>query len=124
MCLFSDDAAIALDIDYTGIHASKMEAAETLFQTIGSVIGRSARTAVSISSNYYDLGGNSLNSIYTITKLKEQGYEIGITDFIMAENLGEVLDKITSDPKLITNHRKTEHFIMEPLNDKHKQEVE
>lgn len=54
-----------------------MTAAEVLFKTVGSVIGRSTRNTLSVKSNYYELGGNSLNSIYTITQLKEQGYIIG-----------------------------------------------
>lgn len=120
----NDDMAIALDYDYSGIPASKMKAAEVLFQTIGSVIGRSTRNTVSILSNYYELGGNSLNSIYTIIKLKEQGYEIGITDFILAENLGEILDKITNEQQLIMNQKNTDSYTLEPLENKHKNEAE
>lgn len=31
-------------------------------------------------ANFYDLGGNSLNSVFTVTKLREQGYVIGQSD--------------------------------------------
>lgn len=47
-----------------------------------------------VSANFYELGGNSLNSIYTVTKLREVGFFISITDFIKAINLGEILDKL------------------------------
>ncbi|KAL1449570.1 hypothetical protein WDU94_002062, partial [Cyamophila willieti] len=39
--------------------------------------------------------GNSLNSIYTITKLRQTGYLVSITDFISAQNLDDILDRIT-----------------------------
>jgi hypothetical protein len=31
-------------------------------------------------ANFYDLGGNSLNSVVTVTKLRQQGYVIGQSD--------------------------------------------
>jgi hypothetical protein len=53
-----------------------MEAAKVLFDTVASVLNRSARSAISPEANFYEIGGNSLNSIYTITKLNDEGYHI------------------------------------------------
>lgn len=47
-----------------------------------------------MSANFYELGGNSLNSIFTVTKLRDAGYLISITDFITASTLGEIIDKM------------------------------
>lgn len=75
--LFPDDAEIPLEIDYTGVEPENLEAARVLFETVGEVLGRAARGAVSVRAGFYELGGNSLNSIYTITRLRDKGYYIG-----------------------------------------------
>lgn len=72
---------------------------ETLFQTIGEVIGRSARATLSLQSNFYELGGNSLNSIFTVAQLRSKGYYIDISDFISSKNLREVLLRVTETVK-------------------------
>lgn len=67
-----------MDIDYTGVPSHQMEAAKILFETVASVLNRAARAAITVDANFYSLGGNSLNSIYTITKLNEKGLRIGM----------------------------------------------
>lgn len=74
-----------------------------LFETIGSIIGRSTRATMTVRSNFYELGGNSLNSIFTVTELRNKGYHISITNFIAAKNLGEVLDKLCSTEQINGN---------------------
>lgn len=49
---------------------------------------------VLVSANFYELGGNSLNSIFTVTQLRDKGYFISITDFITAKTLGDIIDKL------------------------------
>lgn len=72
-----------------------MNTAKDMFETIGQVIGRSTRASLSLNSNFYQLGGNSLNSIFTVTQLRNKGYFISITDFITAKTLKDVLNKIS-----------------------------
>ncbi|VVD05713.1 unnamed protein product [Leptidea sinapis] len=74
--LVNDDTIISLDYDYSDVHPENIEAARALFETVGEVLGRSARGAISLSAGFYELGGNSLNSIFTITKLREKGFYI------------------------------------------------
>jgi hypothetical protein len=90
----NDDTEITLEYDYTGIDESQLTIAKDLFETVGSVIGRSTRRNISKDVNFYELGGNSLNSIYTVTQLREKGYFISITNFISADNLGQILAHI------------------------------
>ncbi|XP_063703822.1 beta-alanyl-bioamine nonribosomal peptide synthetase ebony [Culicoides brevitarsis] len=92
----NDDAAVEIDYDYSDIPESQLPTAKVLFETIGSVIGRSTRTSISIRSNFYELGGNSLNSIFTVTELRNKGFHVSITNFIAAKNLGEILEKLCS----------------------------
>lgn len=89
-----DDTELELDIDLEGIGEADLVKARVLFETVGSSIGRSLRSKLAKSANFYELGGNSLNSIFTIAELRKKGYFVSITDFITAANLGEIIDSI------------------------------
>lgn len=112
--------------DLTGVPEYKRAAAMALFQTVEHVLkgtGAAASTLpggvevpkegqhgrrrhrgapLSLESNFYEIGGNSLNSVYTIMRLRDQGYIIGISDFITAKNLGEILKKLHSEEEIAT----------------------
>ncbi|XP_053619845.1 beta-alanyl-bioamine nonribosomal peptide synthetase ebony [Plodia interpunctella] len=118
----NDDTAITLDIDYSGIDEQDMEAARTLLTTVGQVLGRAARGALCARAGFFELGGNSLNSIYTITRLREKGYYIDISDFLGAANLGEVLSKLSTSPDC-RNDNQEPKFTAELMRDDHKQQV-
>lgn len=79
-CIFAGPKTDSPELDYTGIEANQLEAAHTLFETVVSVLGGSIRSKVCRGANFYDLGGNSLNSVFTVTKLRQQGYVIGQSD--------------------------------------------
>lgn len=90
----NDDTEIELEMEFDGIERKNMDKAKVLFETIGNAIGRSIRAKLTKSSNFYELGGNSLNSIYTIAELRKKGFYISITDFISASTLGDILETI------------------------------
>lgn len=122
-----DDAEIAIDYDYADVSMANMNKARILFETIGEIIGRSTRATISLESNFYALGGNSLNSIYTVAKLRDRGYFIEITHFISSKNLAEVLiymtetstiSKVNSEP-----NDDLADFQAVPLNMEHKDET-
>lgn len=106
--------------DLTGIPDDRLEIAKTVFETIGNVIGCSARATISIQSNFYELGGNSLNSVLAVTQLRDKGYLIGVTDFITANCLGDVLNTICMGGFASENLTK---FNAIPLAAHHKQQV-
>lgn len=106
--------------DLTGIPDDRLEIAKTVFETIGNVIGCSARATISIQSNFYELGGNSLNSVLAVTQLRDKGYLIGVTDFITANCLGDVLNTICMGGFASENLTK---FNEIPLAAHHKQQV-
>lgn len=101
--------------------------AKVLFETIGEVIGRSARATISLESNFYALGGNSLNSIYTVAKLRDRGYYIEITNFISAKNLREILDYLTemegNRSQNLTISGLIGNFIRAPLEMNQKEQI-
>lgn len=117
----NDDSEIPLELDYSSVSPSDMQAAMVLFETVGEVLGRAVRGAIGVRAGFYELGGNSLNSIYTITRLRDKGYYIDISDFLGSSNLGEVLSHLATSPQQDDDDK--ELFSAEPLADGHKQEV-
>lgn len=88
-----------IELDMKSIPRERQRVAKQVFQIIGKTLGMELRGKLSADANFYDLGGNSMNSILTVTELRDKGFFIGITDFIKAKNLGEVLDKISATKK-------------------------
>lgn len=99
-----------------------MAAAKVLFEIVASVLQRSARAAISVDASFFEIGGNSLNSIYTITKLNEQGYHISISDFLSATDLGDVLERMDRNHN-VTISAKLPDYEMELLKDEHQTAV-
>lgn len=122
--LISDDSEVVVDYDYSGVSLNELKMTKSLFETIGEVIGRSTRTTISLTSNFYELGGNSLNSIFTVAKLRERGYFIEVSDFIAAKSLHEMLAHINengnNDTRQVKNVAK---FTAIPLAMDHKKET-
>ncbi|XP_030763883.1 uncharacterized protein LOC115888328 [Sitophilus oryzae] len=116
----NDDSAPQVDICYDGVPAHQMKAAKDLFETVASVLGRSARSAVSIDANFYEIGGNSLNSIFTISRLTQKGYHINIGDFIAALDFGEVLQRMAEGTKIV---KEAPSYTSEMLKSEHKEIV-
>lgn len=76
-CVLAGPRTNSPELDYTGIADNQLAAAHTLFEMVASVLGGSIRSKVCLGANFYELGGNSLNSVFTVTKLRQQGYVIG-----------------------------------------------
>lgn len=93
----NDDTVTEFEINYEGVPSHQLEAAKALFEIVASVLNKPIRSKISVNSNFFDIGGNSLNSIYTISKLNEQGYHIRIGDFLSAIDFGEVILRMTSN---------------------------
>nr|AAG28774.3 mutant e4 ebony [Drosophila melanogaster] len=123
------DSSIVLDFDYSQVPEDLKLTARDLFETVGGVIGRSTETTLPPHSNFYELGGNSLNSIFTVTLLREKGYNIGISEFIAAKNLGEIIEKMAANHDAVQLEEESlnacPHLKMEavPLRLEHRQEV-
>lgn len=82
-------------ISLENVPNDQIKIAEDLMKTVAHCIGHSIRSQITIDSNFYDLGGNSLNSIYTVSQLRKKGYCISITDFITSKTLREILNFIS-----------------------------
>ena len=61
-----------------------------------------------------------------MTKLRDQGYQIGITDFITAKNLADVLNRMklmSSDEEPLKETIDQKPYIFESLSDCHKEDA-
>ncbi|KAL7294817.1 hypothetical protein TKK_0011746 [Trichogramma kaykai] len=112
------------DFDFSDVPNSQLRKAQVLYHILASVVGLNDKAKINLQSNFYELGGNSLNSVYMVLKLREKGFFIGITDFIIAKSIGEILSKLSSDKESENQESdKSKEFQMEMLNDSHKNEV-
>lgn len=98
--MYEDEASrnyveVRVEVDLKHVPKDQLKTAKQIFEIIGQSIGRELRKKVSVKSNFFELGGNSMNSLYTVTELRNKGFYIGITDFLTADNLGVVLKKIS-----------------------------
>ncbi|XP_063239802.1 beta-alanyl-bioamine nonribosomal peptide synthetase ebony [Bacillus rossius redtenbacheri] len=115
-----------IEADYSGVPGKKMAAAQVLFETVGSVLGSSVRSGIRLGASFYELGGNSLNSVYTVTRLREQGYVIGISEFISSATLGEVLDRMLPEDSIECHagvNPSESRFSAQALRDSHRLNV-
>ncbi|KAF4527640.1 hypothetical protein B566_EDAN016200 [Ephemera danica] len=105
-------------LDLGSCPAEMQAAAVALLTTVRNVLGAALRTEfISLDANFYEIGGNSLNSIVTITKLQELGFFIGIGNFVSSRTLLEVLKRMNSKPvevsvcTKVSMSRYTTHFL-------------
>ncbi|XP_055850817.1 beta-alanyl-bioamine nonribosomal peptide synthetase ebony-like isoform X2 [Episyrphus balteatus] len=101
-----------IPMDFSQVPDDLKVIARDAFNIIESVIGRSARGTLTVESNFYEMGGNSLNSIIAVTLLREKGYHIEISDFISAKNLGEVLRTVSNELTKLIGDCKLAHLNM------------
>jgi hypothetical protein len=120
------DSKPQFQFDYSGVPENKKEVAKELFEVIALITGNSE---FSVDSNFYEIGGNSLNSVYVIMQLREKDCFISISDFIGASNLGEILQKIRNSGQ--ENERELDYLeVMKdlkltchPVKEEHKDEI-
>ncbi len=106
--------------DFSGTPENRKDVARVLFETIATVTGK---CQLSINSNFYDIGGNSLNSVYTVMQLGAKKLFISISDFIEASNLGEILEKICSSKQVDKESPRNSEFSCHPLTHQCKKEA-
>ena len=51
---------------------------KALLKTVMSVVG--GGRAAQLSDNFFEIGGNSLNAVAVVTKLRDQGFNLGLSN--------------------------------------------
>ena len=74
-CLLDADAAKCLSL-WNEHEFTREERA--LLKTVVSVVGTSSvNRPIQLSDNFFEIGGNSLNAVSVVTKLRDQGFNLG-----------------------------------------------
>ncbi|KAK3918710.1 Mycosubtilin synthase subunit C [Frankliniella fusca] len=123
---YAESAALDRSPDYSGAPDGLGDVARVLLDTVAEVLGGSARAKVCLARSFYELGGNSLNSVLTVTRLRDQGFFISVSDFIGAESLSQVLECLKpseADASLLAESRHQSNFRAEMLSEEHKKDV-
>lgn len=89
---------IQLDETYT---APRTPEEETLVAVVSEALSLSS---LSTTDNFYEIGGDSLSSIFVISMLEERGYELSISGFLQSDTIADAAGKMkritTSEPSL------------------------
>ena len=77
--------------DNSALIPPKTKEEQTILDVVKDVL---SITTISTSDNFYELGGDSLSSLFAVTQLQNRGYNISVTDFIKSESLAVAAEKI------------------------------
>lgn len=104
------------EYDLKNISRDKHRAAKKVFETIGVALGNDAHMKLTANSNFYRLGGSSLNTVTTVHELREKGYHVDINEFLKARTIGEIINHVSSNKKDNMKVKPAVKFIVEPFN--------
>lgn len=102
--------------DLKTVSKDKRKLARKVFETIGVALGNNARMTLDASSNFYRLGGSSLNSVATVNQLRQHGYAVDINLFLKAKDLGEIIHHVSVNKTDILKLRPDVSFLFETFN--------
>ncbi|XP_057376385.1 beta-alanyl-bioamine nonribosomal peptide synthetase ebony-like isoform X2 [Daphnia carinata] len=96
-----------------------------LLKTVHSIVGSSFGRLVQLSDNFFEIGGNSLNAVNVVTKLKDQGFHIDLTEFLAASQLKELVPELSQRHLITKTHtcHRLSGYIVETLDTSVKEEV-
>jgi acyl carrier protein len=94
----------------------RRQIARTVFQTIGVALGGDFQSKLSAETNFFRIGGSSLNSISTVYELRNKGCHISINEFMKAKNIGEIIKQVSDKKKETMKVTSDTKFIFEKFN--------
>ncbi|XP_065560060.1 beta-alanyl-bioamine nonribosomal peptide synthetase ebony-like [Artemia franciscana] len=96
----------SLSISVEGLPKCQQLMATRILQTIATCLNLvENRTNLTLDHNFFDIGGNSLNAVAVVMKLKDQGFNIKIGDFLRSKSLKQLLEIM--DPSKPIRHVKS-----------------
>ncbi|CAG0895335.1 unnamed protein product [Darwinula stevensoni] len=105
----------------------KRDAAASLIRVLFDVLGFSLKKEqLNLQSNFFDIGGNSLNALLVVIRLTDLGFPIaaGIGEFLKAPHLGKVLDRmcLRGDGEARESSTGSPSFLIQPLTGEDREE--
>ena len=85
------------ELDFGGyLNEKEFEKARVLLGAVTKVLGFTENEKPSLDSNFFDIGGDSLNMVQVIGHCADVGYVIGMTEFAICSNLAEIIKSLQS----------------------------
>ena len=78
------------------LNEKEFEKARVLLGAVTKVLGFTENEKPSLGSNFFDIGGDSLNMVQVIGHCADVGYVIGMTEFAICSNLAEIIKSLQS----------------------------
>lgn len=107
---------VNFEYDLKNISRDKHRVAKKVFETIGVALGNDAHMKLNASSNFYRLGGSSINTVTTVYELRQKGYHVDMNEFLKARNIGEIINHVSNNKRDNMKVKPDVRFIMEPFN--------
>lgn len=94
-----------LVIDVTDFEKEDQELAQQVLQIIGEIIEPSMEheTTITADSNFFEIGGNSLNLIQTVAQLSERNLQVSTAGFMRSSDMRDLIHKIKSSQNFVVN---------------------
>jgi len=73
------------------------------------------REGISITDNFYDLGGDSIKSILIVSRLKKRGYQLKVADLMQTAVLSKLTEKIKLVSREINQSVVTGEVMLTPI---------
>ena len=80
-----------------GLDIQHWDVARTVLKTIRNIVKASKEDHVRLDDNFFEIGGNSINSTMAVSMMKDQGLDIDVEDFVKAKSLRELILNRKSD---------------------------
>jgi non-ribosomal peptide synthetase component F len=110
------------------VHEELYPKAKVVLESI-SVIIPDANRKPRLDDKYFNIGGDSINMVMVIQKIKDHGYNISVTEFVKSCNLAGIVKSLTSDQTAadlaISNSELEQQsdYTSRELNEEHKDVV-
>ena len=87
--------------DFTDLPVSDHAKARVLLESVASVIQDPSKKPM-LHDHFFSVGGDSINMVLVISKLKDHGYNISVTDFVSSASMKELVSLLTTEDTQIT----------------------
>ncbi|WP_378186683.1 amino acid adenylation domain-containing protein [Aquimarina sp. W85] len=75
------------------------------------------REEISITDNFYDLGGDSIKSILIVSRLKQKGYALKVSDLMQTPVLSKLSGKLTRTNRVINQSIVKGNVLLTPIQE-------
>ena len=78
------------------LNEKEFEKARALLGAVTKVLGFTENEKPSLASNFFDIGGDSLNMVQVIGHCADVGFVIGMTEFALCSTLADIIKSLQS----------------------------